>query len=62
MQVLWSVVVGLLLTWALEFIVIVAVIAVAFLKPRAGTAAPRAETALAEVGSFEVAAAPAAPA
>jgi hypothetical protein len=56
------VVVGLLLTWALEFIVIVAVIAVAFLKPRAGTAAPRAETALAEVGSFEVAAAPAAPA
>jgi hypothetical protein len=57
------VVVGLLLTWALEFVVIVAVVAVAFLKPRAVTVAPRAETALADVGSFEVAAAaPAAPA
>jgi hypothetical protein len=60
-QVLRSVVIGLLLVWALECIVIVAVAAVAFLKPRAVTA-PRAETVLAEVGSFEVAAAPAAPA
>jgi hypothetical protein len=56
------VVIGLLLTWALEVIVMVAVIAVVFLKPRTVIAAPRAETALAEVGSFEVAAAPAAPA
>jgi hypothetical protein len=58
-EVLRSVVIGLLLMWALEFIMIVAVVAVAFLKPRAVTA-PRAEKVLAEVGSFEVAAAPAA--
>jgi hypothetical protein len=61
-QVLWSVVMGLLLTWALEFVVIVAIIGVALRRSRAVSGASRAAPARAEVGAFEVTAAPAAPA